>query len=291
MENVYFLASDIKDIDDNIIRISCSLHLKVLFIIIKNPGSYFTVSHFASILNKSYEEIKDAIEFWNNFGIIKSKNKAVNKISDENKKIIEKANIDYVSKRMKTGSDVNDMLDKVETILGRPLSGLDISTFIKLKDFEGLSSSVIILLIQYCVKLGKASTGYIEKVGVSWAKEGINSVESVKQKIKTNNKIVSFWKKFVKIAGISNRMPTLKEKEAIKRWFIDWKYDLEMIKEAYERCVNSLGEYKLSYMDGIIKKWRSNNIVTMSDLDNGVLGFIRYIPTYDISKYENNFGA
>lgn len=291
MENSYFLSSDLKNIDNNIIRISCSLHLKVLFIVMKTPDSHFTVSHLASILKKSDEDIKDAIEFWSNFGIIKSENKEVNKISDENKKILEQANIDYVSKRMKTGSDINILLDKIETILGRPLSGLDISTFIKFKDFEGLSSNVILVLVQYCVKIGKASTGYIEKVGISWAKEGINSVESAKQKIRMDNKITSMWKKFVKIVGISNRMPTMKEKEAIKRWFIDWKYDLDMIKEAYERCVNSLGEYKLSYMDGIIKKWKNNNIFSVDDLDNSVRGFIRYMPTYDISKYESNFGA
>lgn len=291
MENSYFLSSDLKNIDNSIIRISCSLHLKVLFIVMKNPDSRFTISQLASILKKNNEDIQDAIEFWSNFGIIKSENKQINKISDENKKILEKANIEYVSKRMKTGSDINNLLDKIETILGRPLSGLDISTFIKLKDFEGLSSNVILILIQYCVKIGKSSTGYIEKVGLSWAKEGVNSVECAKQKIRMNNKIVSMWKKFVKIVGTSNRMPTMKEKEAIKRWFIDWKYDLEMIKEAYERCVNSLGEYKLSYMDGIIKKWRSNNIFSMDDLDNNVRGFIRYTPTYDISKYESNFGA
>ena len=287
MESRYFLASELRNIDNSVIRLACSLHLKILFIIVKNINSKFTISQISSILNKNEDDIKDAIEFWENFGIIKSETSEKEEDNKNKNEILEKSNLSYISKRIKSKDDISVMLGKIEAILGRPLSGVDISVFTNLKDFEGLPSSVIIILVQYCVKMGKNYTRYIEKVGLSWVQEGINSVKSAKEKIKTTNKVILLWKRFSKIIGISNRLPTTKEKEIIKRWFIDWEYDFSIIKEAYERCINATGEYKLNYIDGIIKRWKNSNIFSIDDIEKFSVRKFEYNPTYDISKYEN----
>ena len=287
MESRYFLASELRNIDNSVIRLACSLHLKILFIIVKNINSKFTISQISSILNKNEDDIKDAIEFWENFGIIKSETSERDEDNKNKNEILEKSNLSYISKRIKSKDDISVMLGKIEAILGRPLSGVDISVFTNLKDFEGLPSSVIIILVQYCVKMGKNYTRYIEKVGLSWVQEGINSVKSAKEKIKTTNKVILLWKRFSKIIGISNRLPTTKEKEIIKRWFIDWGYDFSIIKEAYERCINATGEYKLNYIDGIMKRWKNSNIFSIDDIEKFSMRKFEYNPTYDISKYEN----
>lgn len=287
MESRYFLASELRNIDNSVIRLACSLHLKILFIIVKNINSKFTISQISSILNKNEDDIKDAIEFWENFGIIKSETSEKEEDNKNKNEILEKSNLSYISKRIKSKDDISVMLGKIEAILGRPLSGVDISVFTNLKDFEGLPSSVIIILVQYCVKMGKNYTRYIEKVGLSWVQEGINSVKSAKEKIKTTNKVILLWKRFSKIIGISNRLPTTKEKEIMKRWFIDWEYDFSIIKEAYERCINATGEYKLNYIDGIIKRWKNSNIFSIDDIEKFSVRKFEYNPTYDISKYEN----
>ena len=63
-----------------------------------------------------------------------------------------------------------------------------------------------------------------------------------------------------------------------------------MIKEAYERCVNTKGAYILSYMDGIVKKWHSQNIKNISDLNNLKKNSKKFKkidkPSYDLEKYE-----
>ena len=284
MENYYVLLCEPKNIEDSIIRISSFLSLKVLFVIIKYSDSKITTSEISSILKKSIDDIEDSIEFWINLGVIKCEQASANR-TNEKQKIIDNANSSYISKRLKSEKEISSLLNKIETLMGRPLSGADVSLFVRLKDFDGLPSKVIIMLVQYCIQMGKKSTRYIEAVGNNWIQEGINSVEDAKKKIKTTNKMHLLWKKFEKIIG-SNRMPTTHEKEVIYKWFVTWNYDDKIVQEAYDRCINATGQYKLNYMDGIIKSWKNNNICALDDIDKKIPRKFGYNSTYDISKYE-----
>ena len=151
--------------------------------------------------------------------------------------------------------------------------------------------NVILMLIRYCVQIGKAATRYIEKVGIDWARNGIDTVELAEKKIQLLNNSRKIWKKFEKIAGISDRAPTKKEEETIFRWFNEWNFSESMITEAYERCVNKKGAYILSYMDGIVKKWHTQNIKKLSDLNNSKKNPNKRKdidrPSYDLEKYES----
>lgn len=39
-----------------------------------------------------------------------------------------------------------------------------------------------------------------------------------------------------------------------------------MLREAYERCVDSKGELKFNYIDGILKKWEAMGLKNLDDL-------------------------
>ena len=114
-------------------------------------------------------------------------------------------------------------------------------------------------------------------------------MEKAEQKINKLNNSKKIWKKFEKIIGTSSRMPTNREEEAVNRWFIDWNYDENMIKEAYDRCINSKGRYILSYMDGIIKRWKQNNIKTVSEIKRNSKQISSFGTSYNISEYQATY--
>ena len=47
---------------------------------------------------------------------------------------------------------------------------------------------------------------------------------------------------------------------------LEWKFSAPMLREAYERCVDSKGEMKFSYIDGILKKWYAQGIKNPEEL-------------------------
>jgi DnaD/phage-associated family protein len=294
--NYYSIDKNIQDIDINVIRLSCSIQLKVLLVAIKeNFKEKFNSEQISAELKKDIADVEEAIEFWVNLKIIKIINKSPKNISKSDKKKDEKSSQkiskDHITKRIQSDEEINYLLNAIETAVGRPLSGTDVSVILNLKDGEGMPCNVILMLIRYCVQIGKAATRYIEKVGIDWARNGIDTVELAEKKIQLLNNSKKIWKKFEKIAGIPDRAPTKKEEETIFRWFNEWNFSESMITEAYEKCVNKKGAYILSYMDGIVKKWHTQNIKKLSDLNNSKKNSNKKKdidrPSYDLEKYES----
>ena len=283
----YSMVSDIHNIDNNIIRLACTIQLKVLSIIMKNSDKSYTSEQIASELRKNISDVEESLEFWTNLNIIKINDISAknNKEDLKNKSTIKKVKKEYIIERLENSDEIKYLLNEAEKIMGRPLSCSDINIFMSLKDVEGLPCNVILMLIQYCAKLGKASTRYIEKVGLDWARSDIDSVTKAEEKIKNLDYSRELWTKFEKIIGCTHRSPTAKEKEAISRWFIDWKFDENMIKEAYDRCVDNKGSYKLSYMDGIIKKWKKSNITTIDEVNRFPKYKTKSKPSYNLEEY------
>lgn len=176
---------------------------------------------------------------------------------------------DYVftSQRLAVDEELKILVSESQTALGKVLSNSDISTLLMLKDTCGLPLDVIIMLIQYCISIDKGNMRAIEKIGIAWADEGIDTLEAADNKIR---KVKQMNKNFSVVSsafGLKNAgSPTKKQLEYSEKWVGEWKFSPEMIREAYERCVDSKGAMKFSYIDGILKRWNSNGIKNKKEL-------------------------
>ena len=66
---------------------------------------------------------------------------------------------------------------------------------------------------------------------------------------------------FAALIGLHNAgSPTAAQMKNAERWLVTWGFNDDMIIEAYERCVNKKGEFSMSYMNGILKKWYEKRI-------------------------------
>ena len=152
-------------------------------------------------------------------------------------------------------------------MLGKTLSNSDVATLLMLKDTCGLRLDVILMLIQYGVGIDKGNMRTVEKIGITWADEGIDSVESADRKIAQANHSTKCFSLVSSIFGMQNvGSPTKKQLEYSTKWVGEWKFSAPMLREAYERCVDSKGELKFNYIDGILKKWEALGIKNMDDL-------------------------
>ena len=178
----------------------------------------------------------------------------------------QKPDMIYVSARIKNCKELQFLMQEAEDILGRTLSTSDFSTLVMLHDDDGLPTDVIIMLLQFCKSNGKTAIRYIERVGVNWASEEIDTLEKAENKIKEINQNKDSWRIVSNIFGITNTgSPTKLQTECATRWLKEWKYSAEMLRIAYEITIDTKGEYNLKYIDGVIKRWRKNAIQTVDD--------------------------
>lgn len=281
----YILSSSLKNIGfiipceivDKELKYLNESQLKVLLWAFRNSGKSIICKSVAYDLGISCQEVESAVKFLESKNFITG-NKSISEtdlISSEksdisdNKQIFktelkyQRPNAHYIAKRIESSDEIGFLMQEAEIILGRPLSTGDSAVLIMLHDNEGLPMDVILMILQYSVSVGKAGMKYIEKLGSSWSKEGIDSIEKAEKKIKALDAVNINWRKFENIIGTEHRAPTAREADAVTRWFGEWKFSEDLVKEAYERCVNANGKYVLNYIDSIIKRWKNEKIFTI----------------------------
>ena len=182
---------------------------------------------------------------------------------------LQKPDYIFTAQRLAVDEELKILVDEAQTVLGKVLSNSDISTLLMLKDTCGLPLDVILMLIHYCISIDKGNIRTIEKIGTEWANDGIFSVEDADNKIKQIKQSTTNFSIVKSVFGMVNvGSPTKKQLEFSDRWISEWKFSPEMLRMAYERCVDTKGEMKFSYIDGILKRWYSNNIKSQEDLDS-----------------------
>ena len=123
------------------------------------------------------------------------------------------------------------------------------------------------MLFSYVKNIGKTSTPYIESVIHEWGVSGVNTAEAADKKIKElDDKMVS-WKKITRIFSIDYRSPSKKEEDYAYIWLKKYNFPEELIREAYERCVNALGRMQIKYINAIMEKWHSQGIKSLEELN------------------------
>ncbi|MBR2734918.1 MAG: DnaD domain protein [Clostridia bacterium] len=293
------------DFVDNYIQKLSGIDAKVLLYMLRSSGKSVDLHTIASYVGESPESVHSSLCRLCDFGIVAfdgEKDVAVNKNDSSNCNLRKPHEVKYnrpsaadIAKRVENSKEMYFMMQESQVVLGRPLSSGDSSVLMALHDNDGLPADVILMLLQYAVSVGKTNMRYISKIGISWAESGIDDVRKAEKKIEELNVKNLAWRNFESIIGIDHRAPTETESEAVSRWINDWRFDENMIKEAYERCVNMNGKYVLKYMDSIIKRWHNQGIVNIEQavMENKKRGRKKYSSergssaSYSIEEYEN----
>lgn len=313
------------DVVDKHIKLAGSAQLKVLLFILRYAGQKISTDKIATALSMDELDVKDSMQYWIETNVISvpttssSEEKkdggnndlslSKNNVCDEPKGVtatnlkkfpvrVEKPDSAFVARRINDSEEISFLMQEAQVILSRPISNGESAILLMLHDTDGLPVDVIIMLMQYAVSIGKGNIKYIEKMATSWANEEIDTVEKAENKIRTLENYRKAWSSLEKIIGIEHRSPSSKEDEAANRWINIWELPENLIKEAYDRCVNAKGKYILSYMDGIIKNWYNNGIKTLEQAldEDKFKKAAQYskkqnndFTSYNIDEYERNY--
>ncbi len=285
--------------------------LRVLLWVLRHSERKIDAQKACIDLNLTLEDFSKSFSYWHKKGIFSIEVSQNLKESEVKSDFLESENVIsaefpkgssvryrrpddlYVSSRIKESKEISLLMREAEIMLGRPISKVDSAVLIMLHDNEGLPVDVILMLIQYSTSIGKFNLRYIEQVGMGWATAGIDSVDKAETKIKSLNHTSFLWRRFQMLVGLDSRSYTSYEEKIITKWYDDWKLNDELIKYAYEICVDVKGKYAIRYIDGILKKWYAQKIHTVHQAKSFQESYRRQKPdvkamevSYDIEEYE-----
>lgn len=162
-------------------------------------------------------------------------------------------------------SDVIEFLYLAQKYIGKPLSGSDTNTLLYMYDGLGFEAELIEYLIEYCVSNGHKSLRYMEKIALSWAEEGIDTVEKAKASTSLYNKNCY---PVLKAFGLNGRNPGESEKALIIKWTNAYGFTMDIILDACNRTMKQIHQPSFEYADSILTKWKERGIKTIHDIQS-----------------------
>lgn len=204
----------------------------------------------------------------------------------------EKPDPKYLAQRIINDKSIEYLMQSADEIFGRITSNNDKATLLFIHEYDGLPVEVIIMLLQYACSIGKCNMRYIEKMAISWADEEITTLEAADMKIQKLTSGRNAAKVVQRVIGLDEHSPTEKETVFSDRWINQWKFSSDMIRKAYEICVDAKGKYVQNYVNKILERWYHSGISTVEQVNQEKEAKKpkkkeTYGATYDISEYES----
>ena len=219
-------------------------------------GYEMSASSIASQLNLLESDVINAFDYWNKKGALKYDKDSGNisfSAKEENINVSiptrqaepiqntesspSKKRIEQVSNAMTQNKELADLCLLAQEILGKTLTNSEIETLYYFYDELQLSPEVITILLEYCVSNGKKNMNYIEKVAISWNKNGIFTIDAADKFITAEKEKNGYAYKIRKLFGIENRNLSKTEENYLKTWHDKFLMDEDMVELAYEYCI------------------------------------------------------
>lgn len=230
-----------------------------------------TSSILATSLNLLESDVLNALNYWNDEGLIKLI--PIDKMGNFNIEFV-----DLVKESKSQSKEINllqalnknstkDMLNDIERLLGRPLSPKEMTTYLSWQDDFNFSSELILILFEYCVSRGKSDYRYIEKVAIAWKDMNISTIEEAQNYIKrTEDKWIKI-RHILNYLGIKNLELMKPQEDMLDKWINDFNFPLEVIEKACNICFQRLNRADFKYIDGILSNWNKNNLKTIAAIE------------------------
>ena len=157
---------------------------------------------------------------------------------------------------------IEQTINSVEQLLGTTVSTSHLQLILYFMCDVGFSKDLVLAMYRTALQKGKNSPKYIEAIGISWAKQGIQTVDEAMEEV------ASFSGRYALVAkalGIQRTL-TPAERDIINGWD-KYHFADAIIDEACKRTVLQTGGTNLKYVSGILESWAKNNVISLSDIE------------------------
>lgn len=157
---------------------------------------------------------------------------------------------------------VQELYKMAEKSLGRLLSSSDQQILFGLYDWLHMPLDLIEYLLDHCATRGHTSMRYVEKTGMAWLNDGVNTLEQAK--LRSSNDKLYF--KILSEVGLGTQNITQVQKEFINKWLNTYQLSVDIVLEGCRRTSAQTKNPSLNYLDKIFTSWHKNDVTSLEDI-------------------------
>jgi DnaD/phage-associated family protein len=246
----------------------------------------FDLNAAAEFIGVPSNDFEEALKFWAEKGLItdmESNIPASKRIS-----LIQSYDGETLAQAMETEKEFASLKDTVEEMLGKVLNKNDINLLYNIYHFSGLGADFVCTLVAYAVARGKANMRYITQTALSLYDEGVDTYEKLEATLSARQKQEDMRSKLITLCGFGARKLSAKEEGYITKWFTEFDLSFDVVKAAYEKMVDSIGEVRLAYLDKILTDWHGQGIKSNEDVQKIQTGRSKPVKTLPADSFDIN---
>ena len=231
------------------------------------------------------EKVRDALCFWRGAGVIEAADGETVSESEETVNITEPQKPgkpvkklqrseelpNYTSKELgdilEKRSDTATLINECQNIMGKIFNVREINVLIGLCDYLTLDTEYIMILLTYCVSIGKSSLHFAEKLAFSLYDAGICTSEELSAELRRRELAERAEGRIRSLFGVGERAFTSKEKKFISAWLGDMGFTIEIIEKAYEVTADATGKGSIPYANSVLERWNAEGLRTLEDIE------------------------
>lgn len=264
------------------------IELRVLLCLCAAGGSV-DIKKLAKQTGCGEDQVKEALSFWRGTGIIElcdgktveesvtetvpvTAEKAESEKKDEPKKLksadeLPRYTSDELANILEERQETATLINECQNIMGKVFNVKEINVLMGLLDYLCLDCEYIMMLLSYCVSIGKKTLHYAEKTAFALYDAGITTSSQLAEEFKRRENALSAESKIRKLFGIGERAFTTKEKKFISAWINDMGYSIDIIEKAYEVTADATGKGALPYANSILERWNAAGFKTLEEIE------------------------
>ncbi len=273
------------------LRLASAPQLRVLLWLCCVGGGRFDASACAVACGLTYDTCEEAMRYWQDAGLIRLDEEPVVKTPTPAVIVpppepisvppVQEADVPAVDVTVAPTPVGNDrpsreqvlstcasderfafLLETASAKLGKMLSPADMSVYLYLYRDLALPPEVILMIIGYAVKNGKAKLAYIEKTAIGWVEDGITTIAAADEHLCRLERNEQAWTQLSEWLDTGIARPTVAQKTAVSRWIYEWSMTREVILAVLTYTIERNGKLQIPYADKILERFHAEGIVT-----------------------------
>ena len=267
-------------VTDKHLKLAGSAQLKALLWLLRHAAEQPTTEQLCQALNMTPADANDAMQYWLEAGLVIEQGETPRTEQPSpapqpfeppkpvQAPIVEtRPTAEQIAKRGRESAEIAFLCNEAQNKLGRTIGYDSQSALLMIHDAYGLPVEVILMLIEYCVSIGKSGVNYITATARNWSEKEIDSIEKADEKIHSLRQCEQLWKELCELTGIRTPRPTAVQSEFLHKWSNTFGYAMDMIFLAYEEMANHTDKISFAYMNKVLENWYEAGLRSPEDVE------------------------
>ena len=176
--------------------------------------------------------------------------------------------IDEIDHLSQQDANISQLVEMVQMQMGKALTRTEIETLVSFYTYAGLPPEYILLAVSFCCAKNMPNMRALSRLLTDMMSENIYTYEQAEEYLTRRQRQDSAQGQVKTAFGIHDRQLTRQECKYIDTWFLDYRFDISMVKLAYERTVDQIGKVSFAYINKILTSWHEKGITNTKDAAN-----------------------